>query len=119
MVKPTVIGNDRHVGLEEPSPDVTRDNPSGSLDINLPPKRDFFNFETFEKTLSPEEMSTFQQENVLMVEHMNSLVDEVKQIEGKVLAISKLQETFTQNVLEQVNTNYGIYIMLYPYYGVR
>jgi hypothetical protein len=58
MVKPTVIGNDRHVGLEEPSPDVTRDNPSGSLDINLPPKRDFFNFETFEKTLSPEEMST-------------------------------------------------------------
>jgi syntaxin 18 len=51
-----------------------------------------------------------------MVEHMNSLVDEVKQIEGKVLAISKLQETFTQNVLEQVNANYGIYIMLYPYY---
>lgn len=37
-----------------------------------------------------------------MVDHMNSLVDEVRQIEGKVLAISKLQETFTEKVLQQV-----------------
>lgn len=38
----------------------------------------------------------------MMMEHMNSLVDEVRQIEGKVLAITKLQETFTEKVLQQV-----------------
>ena len=30
------------------------------------------------------------------------MVDEVKQIEGKVLEISRLQEIFTENVLSQV-----------------
>ena len=37
---------------------------------------------------------------------MNSLVDEVRQIEGKVLEISRLQEIFTENVLSQVKTLY-------------
>ncbi|XP_003388945.1 PREDICTED: syntaxin-18-like [Amphimedon queenslandica] len=55
----------------------------------------------FEETLTSEEREMFQQENALMMSHMSSLVDEVRQIEGKVLAISKLQETFTENVLRQ------------------
>ena len=38
-----------------------------------------------------------------MMNHMNSLVDEVRQIESKVIAISKLQETFTEKVLQQVS----------------
>lgn len=35
---------------------------------------------------------------------MNTMVDEVRQIEGKVIEISKLQELFSKNVLEQVYT---------------
>ena len=34
---------------------------------------------------------------------MNSMVDEVRQIEGKVLEISRLQEIFTEKVLVQVS----------------
>ena len=44
-----------------------------------------------------------------MFEQMNSLVDEVRQIEGKVVEISQLQKVFTEKVLEQViqiNNNY-------------
>lgn len=33
---------------------------------------------------------------------MNSLVDEVRQIEGKVIEISRLQEVFADKVLQQV-----------------
>ena len=41
-----------------------------------------------------------------MFTEMNSLVDEVRQIEGKVLEISRLQEIFTENVLSQVKALY-------------
>ena len=43
-----------------------------------------------------------------MFTEMNSLVDEVKQIEGKVLEISRLQEIFTVNVLSQVKAPFCI-----------
>ena len=35
------------------------------------------------------------------------MVDEVRQIEGKVLEISRLQEIFTENVLSQVRSFYN------------
>ena len=44
----------------------------------------------------------FQQENAQLFDHMSSLVDEVRQIEGKVVEISQLQKVFTEKVLEQV-----------------
>ena len=44
----------------------------------------------------------FEQENEQLFEEMSSLVDEVQQIEGKVLEISRLQEVFTDRVLSQV-----------------
>ena len=44
----------------------------------------------------------FEHENEQLFTEMNSMVDEVKQIEGKVLEISRLQEIFTENVLSQV-----------------
>ena len=44
----------------------------------------------------------FEQENEQLFEEMSSLVDEVRQIEGKVLEISRLQEVFTDRVLSQV-----------------
>ncbi len=42
-------------------------------------------------------------ENEQLFEEVSTLVDEVRQIEGKVLEISKLQEIFTEKVLEQVS----------------
>ena len=44
----------------------------------------------------------FEQENGQLFSEMNSMVDEVRQIEGKVLEISRLQEIFTEKVLVQV-----------------
>uniref|UniRef100_A0AAR2LVS5 Syntaxin-18 n=1 Tax=Pygocentrus nattereri TaxID=42514 RepID=A0AAR2LVS5_PYGNA len=43
----------------------------------------------------------FEQENKRLVSEMNSLVDEVRQIEGKVVEISRLQEIFAEKVLHQ------------------
>ncbi|XP_077157728.1 syntaxin-18 [Paroedura picta] len=54
-----------------------------------------------EDELSPEEMQMFEQENQRLVGEMNSLFDEVRQIEGKVVEISRLQEIFAENVLKQ------------------
>ncbi|XP_063779429.1 syntaxin-18 isoform X2 [Pseudophryne corroboree] len=51
--------------------------------------------------LSPEEIQMFEQENQRLVSEMNSLFDEVRQIEGKVVEISRLQEIFTEKVLQQ------------------
>ncbi|XP_076308332.1 syntaxin 18 [Tachypleus tridentatus] len=50
---------------------------------------------------SSEEIQMLEQENDQIYEEMNSLVDEVRQIEGKVVEISKLQEIFTEKVLQQ------------------
>ncbi|KAL0977806.1 hypothetical protein UPYG_G00161410 [Umbra pygmaea] len=54
-----------------------------------------------EDELSPEEMQMFEQENQRLVGEMSSLVDEVRQIEGKVVEISRLQEIFAEKVLMQ------------------
>ncbi|XP_007895508.1 syntaxin-18 isoform X1 [Callorhinchus milii] len=55
----------------------------------------------WEDELSPEEIQMFEQENQRLLTDMNSLVDEVRQIEGKVVEISRLQEIFTEKVLQQ------------------
>ncbi|XP_049436965.1 syntaxin-18 isoform X2 [Epinephelus fuscoguttatus] len=54
-----------------------------------------------EDELSPEEIQMFEQENQRLVSEMNNLVDEVRQIEGKVVEISRLQEIFAEKVLQQ------------------
>ncbi|XP_064630712.1 syntaxin-18-like [Lineus longissimus] len=51
--------------------------------------------------MSPEEMQMLEMENKHLFEEMNSMVDEVRQIEGKVVEISRLQEIFADKVLEQ------------------
>ncbi|XP_060273648.1 syntaxin-18 isoform X1 [Ovis aries] len=58
-----------------------------------------------EDELSPEEIQMFEQENQRLIGEMNSLFDEVRQIEGKVVEISRLQEIFTEKVLQQVRKN--------------
>ncbi|XP_068133422.1 syntaxin-18 [Hyperolius riggenbachi] len=54
-----------------------------------------------EDELSPEEIQMFEEENQRLVSEMNTLFDEVRQIEGKVVEISRLQEIFTEKVLQQ------------------
>ncbi|XP_069014340.1 syntaxin-18 [Embiotoca jacksoni] len=54
-----------------------------------------------EDELSPEEIQMFEQENQRLISEMNNLVDEVRQIEGKVVEISRLQEIFAEKVLHQ------------------
>ncbi|CAG5131207.1 unnamed protein product [Candidula unifasciata] len=51
--------------------------------------------------LTPEEAQLFEQENKTLYEQMNSMVEEVRQIEGQVVEIAKLQEIFTEKILEQ------------------
>jgi len=54
-----------------------------------------------EVNLDPEEELLLAQENAQMYDEMTSMVDEVKQIESKVVEIARLQELFTEKVLEQ------------------
>uniref|UniRef100_T1IIR1 Syntaxin-18 n=1 Tax=Strigamia maritima TaxID=126957 RepID=T1IIR1_STRMM len=54
-----------------------------------------------EDILSPEEIQMFEQENEKLFEEFTSLTADIRQIEGKVVEISKLQEVFADKVLEQ------------------
>lgn len=51
--------------------------------------------------LSIEEMQMFESENAQLYNELNSLREEVKQIESKVVHIAELQEIFTEKVLQQ------------------
>jgi syntaxin 18 len=51
--------------------------------------------------LSPQEIQLFDQENSQLYDDLNSVTDEVKVIGGKVMEIARLQEIFTENVLQQ------------------
>lgn len=65
---------------------------------------DLFAFEDWKDesfTVSHEEIQMFEQENKKLYEELNSLSDEVRNIEGKVMEISELQKVFTEKVLEQ------------------
>ncbi|CAB4025119.1 Syntaxin-18 [Paramuricea clavata] len=54
-----------------------------------------------EHEFTPEELQTFEQENKRIFDEMNSLANEVRNIEGRVVEIAKLQEVFSEKVLEQ------------------
>uniref|UniRef100_A0A8C5F9E3 Syntaxin-18 n=1 Tax=Gadus morhua TaxID=8049 RepID=A0A8C5F9E3_GADMO len=77
--------------------DKKRLNMSELLDNSVSPWED----SRAEDELSPEEIQMFEQENQRLVSEMSSLVDEVRQIEGKVVEISRLQEIFAEKVLQQ------------------
>nr|XP_022905860.1 syntaxin-18 [Onthophagus taurus] len=57
--------------------------------------------ENVEEELSPEELQMFESENEHLYNELNSLSDEVKNMESKVVRIAELQELFTEKVLEQ------------------
>lgn len=54
-----------------------------------------------ENELSADDMQMFEAENELLYNELNSLSDEVKQMESKVVHIAELQELFTEKVLQQ------------------
>ncbi|CAL1268104.1 unnamed protein product, partial [Larinioides sclopetarius] len=54
-----------------------------------------------EVDFSPEELQMFEEENQRLYEDMNTLVDEVREIEGKVVEIGRLQEILSEKVLQQ------------------
>uniref|UniRef100_A0A8C5SC20 Syntaxin-18 n=1 Tax=Laticauda laticaudata TaxID=8630 RepID=A0A8C5SC20_LATLA len=85
---------------EELEEKVTRES---SQERNLIDEHAYFGLgqDSREDELSPEEIQMFEQENQRLVGEMNSLFDEVRQIEGKVVEISRLQEIFTEKVLQQ------------------
>lgn len=51
--------------------------------------------------LSDEDQQMLQLENEQLYDELNSMVDEVRQIEGKIVEISRLQEIFADKVLQQ------------------
>ncbi|CAG9766843.1 unnamed protein product [Ceutorhynchus assimilis] len=55
----------------------------------------------YDEQLSPEDIQMFEQENEHLYNELNSISDEVKQMEGKVVHIAELQELFTEKVLQQ------------------
>ncbi|KAK9529320.1 hypothetical protein VZT92_013423 [Zoarces viviparus] len=97
---PLVEPKEKTVREESPEKSVSEvlDNP-----VNL------WEEDRVEDELSPEEIQMFEQENQRLVGEMNSLVDEVRQIEGKVVEISRLQEIFAEKVLQQETEIDGIH----------
>lgn len=54
-----------------------------------------------DEELSAEELQMFESENTQLLNELNSMHEEVKVIESKVLHIAELQEIFTEKVLQQ------------------
>ncbi|XP_044762029.1 syntaxin-18 [Coccinella septempunctata] len=59
------------------------------------------NIPNVEEELSSEEMQMFQAENDTLYNELNSMSDEVKQMESKIVHIAELQELFSEKVLQQ------------------
>ncbi|CAH1118829.1 unnamed protein product [Phaedon cochleariae] len=55
----------------------------------------------YDDELSTEDMQMFEAENEHLYNELNSISDEVKQMENKVVHIAELQELFTEKVLQQ------------------
>lgn len=97
------------VSSEQVSPDPAKDSEEKPVTEEYPekipaeahPELGTWGDGRVEDELSPEEIQMFEQENQRLVGEMNSLFDEVRQIEGKVVEISRLQEIFTEKVLQQ------------------
>jgi len=56
---------------------------------------------SYEEELSAEDIQMFESENAQLYNELNTLTEEVKQIESKVVHIAELQEIFTEKVLDQ------------------
>lgn len=51
--------------------------------------------------LSAEEIQMFEQENAFLMDELQNTTDDVKKIEGQVIEIARLQEIFSEKILQQ------------------
>jgi len=51
--------------------------------------------------LSAEEIQMFEQENAFLIDELQNTTDDVKKIEGQVIEIARLQEIFSEKILQQ------------------
>lgn len=58
-------------------------------------------FENYNAELSVEELQIFQRENIQLYDEYNTLADEIRQIQNRVVRIAELQDVFTEKVLQQ------------------
>ncbi|RWS09158.1 syntaxin-18-like protein [Dinothrombium tinctorium] len=83
-----------------------------SSETTAPKKATYHHFTFDDKDLEPtksvneieltaEEIQVYEKENIQLFEEMNAMAEEVQQIEGKVIEISRLQEIFTDKILQQ------------------
>lgn len=56
---------------------------------------------SYEEELSAEDIQMFELENAQLYNELNTVTEEIKQIESKVVHIAELQEVFTEKVLDQ------------------
>jgi len=83
--------------VEPPTPNVKQVTVTPSIQTTAQ-----FHLEESEDTsLTEEELQMFQMENQQLYNELNSINDEVREIQSKVVKIAELQEVFTEKVLEQ------------------
>ena len=79
---------------------VAGDNSQGPVAFNSNNFRKIL-YEDSDDALSSEDESQFEQENLQMLSDLNSVMDEVKVIEEKVVEIARLQQVFSEQVIQQ------------------
>ncbi|KAK9879032.1 hypothetical protein WA026_003842 [Henosepilachna vigintioctopunctata] len=88
MLKVNLVENKSEIKKESASP----------MNVNIPQVP---NVPNVEEELSAEEIQMFETENESLYSELNSMSDEVKQMESKIVHIAELQELFTEKVLQQ------------------
>lgn len=78
-----------------------KENSSDSSPMKIQEANDDVNQMTYEEELSAEDVQMFESENEQLYNELNTLTEEVKQIESKVVHIAELQEIFADKVLSQ------------------
>jgi syntaxin 18 len=90
---PFVVSKERDSDKEEGDVEET-DNSKRKLDLS----ENEIAVMSDEGQLSAEELQMFESENVQLLNELNNMTEEVRQIESKVLHIAELQEIFTEKV---------------------
>ncbi|KDR16158.1 syntaxin-18 [Zootermopsis nevadensis] len=97
-----VSHNSSDIFLNDKKNDILSDSNSGQRKVpETSSNTDVPAFFSDDDQLSSEEMQMFEAENAQLYNELNSLTEEVKQIESKVVRIAELQEIFTEKVLQQ------------------
>ncbi|XP_034939915.1 syntaxin-18 [Chelonus insularis] len=83
------------------SSDKKNSSSSNSSPLKVQEMNGDVNSMSYEEELSKEDIQMFEAENEVLYKELNTITEEVKQIESKVIHIAELQEIFTEKVLTQ------------------